>query len=199
VRFPEHHPFYACRAEGKGRSRTETAFSSRSLRLPRQTGALHLARASPSAIRTGKERTMIVCCNAEVRDERRSFPSWTTTTCSGSFPAGLGPSAGSGDAATTRARVKGQASSSRAKGRQPHGCQEFPAGFASIAVPRTCNRLVLAVKSSAGSGGGSHASSASFAHFASRASHQLGAGQATSLVLATPATAWCWQIAWPRC
>ena len=58
---------------------------------------------------------------------------------------------------------------------------------------REVNRLVLANKSSAGSGGGCHTGSASSAHFACGASHQLGAGPATSLVLASPATAWCWQ------
>ena len=132
MRFPKQEPRCTCRAEG-------------TLRLQRQTGALHLARASPSATRTesggraGGGRTMTACWNAAVRCERRSSGACRhgpPEPARGPFPhlAGLGPSASTSDAVTARARVKAQLQlgASRAKGRQTHGCQEFSAGFTSI-------------------------------------------------------------------
>jgi len=136
MRFPEQEPRCACRAEG-------------TLRLQRQTGALHLARASPSATRTGRgiggrgggggERTMTACWNAAVRCERRS-----SGVCRHGPPEpARGPSRSLQDSgrqpapATLSAHGRASRPSSSlelsVKERQPHGCQEFPVGFASIA------------------------------------------------------------------
>jgi len=193
MRFPKQEPRCTCRAEG-------------TLRLQRQTGALHLARASPSATRTesggkaGGGRTMTACWNAAVRCERRS-----SGVCRHGPPEpARGPSRSLQDSGRQPAPATlsphGRASrpsSSLEPLEQREGkrmaAKSFPLVSRASPMPKACNRLVLGDKSPAGSGGGGHAGSTSSTHFARKASHQLGAGLATSLVLASPATAWCWQ------
>jgi len=130
---------------------------------------------------------MTACWNAEVRNERRSC-----RVCRHGPPEpARGPfrslQASGRQPAPATLPPHGRTSKPRSslelwgKGKARMAAKSFPRVSRASPIPRACNRLVLADKSAAGSGGSCHAGSASSAHFASRACHQLGAGTAPSL------------------